>query len=59
MLIQITAPHFSAGIVTEYRQGDGDVVTAAAPIVKYMNGWSANEVAKYCCKKKWKVEIVG
>jgi hypothetical protein len=60
MLIMITAPHFVAGVVTESRQGDGcGVVTMTAPIVHYMEGWSTDALTKYCCKKKWKVEVVG
>jgi hypothetical protein len=58
MLIQIKAPHFTAGIVTEYRQGDGDIVIVTAPIVHYMEGWSAAAVARYCVKKKWSLEVL-
>jgi len=53
MLAQIKAPHFTAGIVLE-----DDVVSVAAPIVKYMVGWHRNYVRDYCQKKRWKISVV-
>jgi len=47
-LIQITAPHFVAGIVAR----DGKVIEAAN-IVKYMRGWDGKQVADYCKEKGW------
>lgn len=47
-LISIDAPHFNAGIVAR----DGRVV-AAAPILRYMIGWTGQEVAIYCKRKGW------
>lgn len=53
MLAQIKAPHFTAGIVLT-----DDVVTEAAPIVKYMKGWNRSNVRRYCEMKRWKIAIV-
>lgn len=47
-VIQITAPHFVAGIVA----CDG-CVTEAAPILRYMLGWDGHKVAGYCRRKGW------
>lgn len=47
-LIQITAPHFCAGLIHD----DGRVVMAA-PILRYMIGWSGLRVASYCKAKGW------
>lgn len=54
VLGQITAPHFVAGIVLDenYR------VVEAAPIVKYMLGWTSTKVGTYCRSKKWNVRKV-
>jgi hypothetical protein len=49
----VTAPHFSAGFVLT----DG-MVTAAAPILRYMKGKGIDWVLNYCRKKKWNVENV-
>lgn len=46
---RIVAPHFVAGIVIE----DGKVVRAA-PIVRYMLGWSEDRVREYVNRKGWK-----
>lgn len=53
MLAAIDAPHFYAGVVL-----DDDVVTIAAPIVKYMRGWSRDKVREYCRAKGWKISVV-
>lgn len=52
-LIQITAPHFCAGLVLV-----SDIVMLAAPIVKYMQGWTLLRVQAYCAQKRWKEEII-
>jgi hypothetical protein len=49
-LITIDAPHFCAGIVLV-----DDVVVDAAPIVRYMVGWSRSKVEAYTKKKNWAV----
>lgn len=52
MLFQITAPHFCAG---------GEIVCGkcikAAPIIKYMIGWTDKRIYEYCKSKKWKLAI--
>jgi hypothetical protein len=48
VLGRIVAPHFVAGI--ECR--DGRVVWAA-PIVRYMIGWSEDHVRAYVAKRGW------
>ncbi len=53
VLAAIDAPHFYAGIILEQ-----DVVIQAAPIVKYMRGWSRDRVRDYCRQKRWTVQIV-
>lgn len=54
-LIRIVAPHFTAGVVL----GTGNVgfvmVVRAAPIVKYMMGWTEEHVRDYCKRKHWEV----
>lgn len=49
VLVQVTAPHFVAGVV---------VGVLAAPIVKYMATWSLTKIQTYCASKKWKCEKV-
>lgn len=53
ILAQITAPHFCAGLDLK-----DDRVTATAPILKYMNGWTRDRVRSYCKSKKWVVTVV-
>ena len=49
-LLQITAPHFCAGVV---------VGVEAAPIVRYMTRWNVAQIRSYCARKRWQVvEIV-
>jgi len=47
-VIQISAPHFCAGVVW----ADGRV-TRAAPILRYMVGWSGRQIDAYCRRKGW------
>ncbi len=51
-LLRITAPHFCAGLETD------SVCRRAAPILKYMVGWTQSQVRRYCRRKGWKIEIV-
>lgn len=55
LLAQITAPHFCAGIGVDVEM---KTVCDAAPILRYMVGWTANRVHDYCCDRGWKVERV-
>jgi hypothetical protein len=51
-LVRVVAPHFVAGFET-----DG-IVRRAAPIIKYMVGWTDDAVRDYVRKKGWKAAIV-
>ena len=53
MVVRITAPHFCCALIFR-----NQVVIEAAPIVKYIKGWTGLGVEKYLAKKKWKGEIV-
>lgn len=53
-LARIEAPYFIAGI--EFSKDTKTVVTRAAPIIKYMIGWSPIDVKTYCLKKKWRIK---
>lgn len=53
MLARIEAPHFVAGIVLK-----NDVVVIAADILKYMGGWTREQVRNYCNTKGWRVTVV-
>jgi len=54
-LVRITAPHFVAGLVWCSKT---DRVTEAAPILKYMHGWSRERVSTYCTRKGWAARMV-
>lgn len=51
VLIRISAPHFTAGLVATNRR-----VTSTAPILHYMLGWEGRAVADYCDAKGWEWE---
>lgn len=50
-MIRISASHFVAGLVLV-----DDFVVRAAPIVKYMLGWTGGMVDNYCSYRGWHVE---
>jgi hypothetical protein len=51
-LVWINAPHFCAGVA--YVRGAAHPrVTDAAPIVRYMRGWTVARVLDYCASKRW------
>lgn len=52
MLLRIEAPHFVAGLVVEEGR-----VKSAAPILRYMVGWTRSRVAFYCHSKGWRIEL--
>ena len=54
MMLRIEAPHFVGGVVFS----DGGRVSHAAPIVRYMKEWTADEVHRYCERKRWRCESV-
>lgn len=52
-LIYINAPHFFAGLIVQNNK-----VIEAAPIIKYMRGWSQHAIKVYCQHKGWEVRRV-
>ena len=50
---QVDADYFCAGFIVE-----NEVVTKAAPIIKYMIGKKAGYIKEYCDKKKWKLLLI-
>jgi hypothetical protein len=53
LLAQVSAPHFTAGIVLR-----NDRVTEAPRILRYMRGWSRDRVRDYCKNKAWAICVV-
>lgn len=55
ILAQITAPHFTAGLVLH-----DDQVVEAAPIIGYMQKgrWTRTVVRDYCERKGWAIAVV-
>ncbi len=47
-IIHIEGGFFNAGVVIT-----DDRVTLAAPIIKYMKGWTVQQVYAYAAKRKW------
>lgn len=47
--VRIIAPHFCAAVV---------LGTDAAPIVRYMKGWTLEQVKAYCKRKGWLCEVL-
>jgi hypothetical protein len=52
-LVQVKAPHFTAGFVS-----DGTRVTEAAPILKYMVGKGEAWARHYIKQKGWTASVV-
>lgn len=50
MLARIVAPHFVAGV--DMARG------YAAPIVRFMSGWTRARIERYCLQRKWRVEFL-
>lgn len=53
-LYQITAPYFCAGIDFKGTL----IVKEAAPIIKYMKGWTLQKVSNYCLCKRWTLKQI-
>jgi hypothetical protein len=53
-LYQITAPHFTAGIVTNL----AGTTVEAAPILAWTRGKTVSEITQYCVRKRWVVTLV-
>lgn len=51
-LIVIVAGHFVAGV--ELKNG---IAVRAAPIIRYMKGWSREAVVMHCRRKKWEYHL--
>lgn len=52
-MIRITSPWFVVGLELHK---DSVRVSRAAPVVKYMTGWTLAQVSAYCRKRHWKME---
>jgi hypothetical protein len=52
-LVRVVADHFVAGF-----ESDG-TVRIAAPILKYMLGWSDDRARAYIAGKGWRASIIG
>ena len=50
-MLVIDAPHFYAGVIL----GNGCVIEAA-PILRYMVGWTEARVRGYCARKGWTIQ---
>ena len=50
-MIRIVAPHFVAGVVLKDER-----VIYAAPILKWMAGWTVDRVEGYCRSKGWEFQ---
>lgn len=50
-MIAIDAPHFYAAVLLD----SSGIVIRAAPILKYMLGWSETRVRAYAQRKGWKL----
>lgn len=63
-IYRISAEHFVAGLDTRRYADDHhgqygiEIVDNAAPIIKYMVGWSIDRVNAYCTLKGWDLEYV-
>ncbi|MCI0537456.1 MAG: hypothetical protein L0Z50_19750 [Verrucomicrobiales bacterium] len=51
-IVQITAPHFCAGLMLR----DG-LVYFAAPMIAFMRGWSFAHVVDYATRNRWRVVL--
>ena len=53
---QITALHFTAGGEYGHDGRTNHIVSRAAPIIRYLIGWTESSVRSYCIKKGWKYD---
>lgn len=51
--IRLTSHYFCAGVVLGQKR-----VIRAAPILKYMKGWTRDEVLRYARNKRWKIDLL-
>jgi hypothetical protein len=52
-MIRINASHFVAGVVLARGRA-----ARAAPILRYMVGWTTKQVIEYCERKGWRWELL-
>lgn len=52
-MLQVTAPYFCAGAKVR-----GQKIVSAAPIIKYMIGWTVNKAQQYATSKGWQARII-
>ncbi len=55
ILCQIKTGYFVAGLTAEQ---NSQIIKRAAPIIKYMKGWTLARMEGYCIKKGWKFEYI-
>ena len=48
-MIRILGADLVAGLIVE-----GTRISRAAPVIRYMTGWTVREVSICCARKKWK-----
>jgi hypothetical protein len=53
VIFQVSAPGFTAGLVVE-----GDKVVSAAPILRYMVGWTNARAVTYCLGRSWVIHKI-
>lgn len=53
ILVRVVAPTFVAAFETE-----DDIVRRAAPILRYMIGWTSESARSYIKSRGWKASIV-
>lgn len=59
MLMQVAAPNFTAGVELEadFRANPVNAEHCQiAPILRFMRGWSLDEIERYCYAKGWKLQ---
>ena len=54
MMLQIKGGTFTAGVVLN----QNSFCVKAAPIIKYMVGWSLAHIVKHCHNRGWRYEVV-
>lgn len=52
-LLRLDAPHFCCGAIVR-----DDHVIRTAPIVRYLLGWKASRLTRYCQGRGWRVEAI-
>jgi hypothetical protein len=58
MMLQIKAGHPPKGMTAGVVFNEWSVCIKAAPVVKYMKGWTLAHVIKYCHNRGWTYEVI-